>query len=90
MESNGKIECEKVDIMMYYGLSDMASNNRKQIDEELIPTFIIAEALNYFCELEKYEICQNIKDYFQSHPAYMVQSTRDEWYGVSTNKKQKH
>ena len=75
---------------MYHGLSDMANSKIKKIDEELIPTFIIEEALNYFCELEKYEICQNIKIFFQSHPSFTVKSSRSDWYGITPKKKQKH
>lgn len=90
MKLKGNIEIEKVDILMYYGIHDLASDKIKKVDEELIPTFIIEEALFYFCELEKYEWCQKIKQFFQIHPTYTISSSRDEWFGLSVKKKQKH
>ena len=90
MKLKGKIHVEKVDIKMYHGIADLASEKIKRIAEELIPTFIVDEALLYFCELEKYEICQKIKLFFQVNPTYIVKSSRAEWYGVNVKKKQKH
>lgn len=90
MKLRGKSETKDVDIMMYHGIYDLASDKIKKVDEELIPTFIIEEALNYFCELEKYECCQKIKSFFQINPTYTIQSTRDAWYGMIDIKTQKH
>lgn len=89
MKLKGKIHTEKVDIKMYYGIADLADNKIKRIAEELIPTFIVDEALMYFCEREKYEICQKIKLFFQVNPTFTVQSSRAEWYGINVKKKQK-
>lgn len=75
---------------MYHGIADLAFGKIPKIKEELIPTFIIKEALQYYCELEKYEICQEIKLFFQSNPTYTVESSRADWYGVNVKKKQKH
>lgn len=90
MKSLGKMPSEKLDILMYQGLSDMADNKIQKVDEELIPTFIINEALQYFSELEKYETCHKIKSFFQIHSTFVVDSSRGDWYGVSVKKKQKH
>lgn len=75
--------------MMYHGIHDLAISKIQKVDEELIPTFIIQEALDYFCELEKYEWCQNIKQFFQNNPTFTIQSSRAEWYGIPTKKKHK-
>lgn len=58
MKLKGKIDIEEVDILMYNGIYDLSNNKLRKVDEELIPTFIIEEALVYFCDLEKYECCQ--------------------------------
>jgi len=89
MKIKGKENIEKSDILMYNGIYNLADNKIKKIDEELIPTFIIEESLNYFCELEKYEVCQKIKSFFKEHTSYVVQSSRAEWYGISIDKRQK-
>lgn len=75
---------------MYRGIYDLASNKTQKVDEELIPTFIIEEALVYFCDLEKYEICQKIETFFKENLDYTVQSTREDWFGINLKKKQNH
>ena len=90
MKLKGKIHVEKVDIIMYHGLLDLADNKIQKIDEELIPTFIIEEALVYFCEHEKYEVCQKIKEFFQINTTYVTQISREDWFGINIKKKQKH
>jgi hypothetical protein len=90
MKLKGKDNVEKIDVMMYQGLYALANNQIQKVDEELIPTFIIEEALSYFCELEKFEICQSIKSFFLQHPTYTVQSSREDWYGIPSKKAQKH
>jgi hypothetical protein len=90
MKLKGKIHVEKVDILMYHGIYDLASNKLQKVDEELIPTFIIEEALVYFCDLEKYEFCQKIKEFFTMNPTFIITSSREEWFGINIKKKQKH
>lgn len=90
MNIKDKIHPEKVDILMYYGLRDLADNKKQKIAEELIPTFIIEEALIYFCDLEKYEICQKIKTFFQKNSTFIIKSSREEWFGINLRKKQKY
>ena len=89
MKIKGKENIEKSDILMYNGIYNLADNKIQKVDEELIPTFIIEESLNYFCELEKYEVCQKIKSFFKEHTTYIVQSSREEWYGITVDKRQK-
>lgn len=89
MKIKGRENIEKVDVLLYNGIYNLADNKIQKIDEELIPTFIIEESLDYFCELEKYEICQKIKNFFKENSSYVIVSTREEWYGIPTNKKQK-
>ena len=74
---------------MYNGLYDLANNKIQKFDEELIPSFIVEEALDYFCELEKYEICREIKTFFEINKSYVVKSSRLEWFGIPEKKKQK-
>jgi hypothetical protein len=64
MKIRGKLHIEILDVQMYEGIADLAEKKKKRIEEELIPTFIIEEALNYYSDLEKYEICQKIKIFF--------------------------
>ena len=82
MKLKGKLNIEKLDVKMYQGIADLAENKMHKIDEELIPTFIIEEALYYYCELEKYEVCQKIKMFFNSNAKYIIQSSRVEWFGM--------
>lgn len=88
MKLKGKVNIEKVDVMMYQGIAALATDKIKKLDEELIPSFIIDESLLYFCELEKYEICSKIQSFFKLHTGYVVASSRAEWYGFGINKKQ--
>jgi hypothetical protein len=37
------------------------SLEKDKIEDELIPSFIIEEALYYYSQLEYYEVCKNIK-----------------------------
>lgn len=83
MKLKGKLKIEKLDVKMYQGIADLAENKMQKIDEELIPTFIIEEALYYYCELEKYEVCQKIKMFFTNNTKYTIQSSRADWFGVN-------
>lgn len=71
----------KNDIVKYKGLAAMANMKiRKDQDKWLVPTFIIEEAINYFCGQEKYEVCANIRKFFQLNPAYVTHSSKEQWY----------
>lgn len=83
MKIKGKLYIENLDIQMYKGIADLAENKIQKIDEELIPSFIIDEALAYFCKSESYEICQNIKVFFTTNLKYTIKTSRAEWFGIS-------
>ena len=82
MKLKGKLNIEQLDVKMYQGIADLATNKMRKVDEELIPTFIIEEALNYYCEREKYEICHKIKTFFKAHTNFIVQTSRADWFGL--------
>jgi len=83
MKIRGKLYIENLDVQMYEGIADLAEKRKKRIDEELIPTFIIEEALNYYSELEKYEVCKKIKVFFSKNSKYTIDITRAEWFGFA-------
>jgi hypothetical protein len=82
MRIRGKLYIEKLDVEMYKGIADLAQSKMKKIDEELIPSFIIEEAISYYNDLEKYELCQKIKGFFSINPSYTIKITRAEWFGL--------
>lgn len=81
MKIRGKLYIENLDIQMYKGIADIAENRLEKIDEELIPTFVIEEALNYFKVLESYETCNSIKRFFVDHKKFTISISRAEWFG---------
>ncbi len=68
---------------MYNGIADLAYKKKSKIDEELIPSFIIEEALSYYSQLEYYEVCQKIKVFFSRNSKYTIDITRAEWFGLT-------
>lgn len=89
MEINGNI-VEKLDIKLYHGIAALACRKIKKIDKEQIPTFIVDEALAYYCQFEKYETCQMIKTFFEKHVNLLIKFTREEWFGLVPQKRQNH
>ena len=83
MKIRGKLHIENLDVQMYEGIAELADKKKKRIAEELIPTFIIEEALSYYSELEKYEVCQKIKIFFSKNSKYTIKITRAEWFGLA-------
>lgn len=81
MKIRGKLHIENLDVQMYNGIADLAFNKKEKIDEELIPSFIIEEALYYYSQLENYEVCQKIKIFFSTNSKYTINITRAEWFG---------
>lgn len=82
MRIRGKLYIEKLDEEMYKGVADLAQSKMKKIDEELIPSFIVEEAISYYNDLEKYELCQKIKSFFSINSNYTIKITRAEWFGL--------
>lgn len=85
MKIDGEINVEKKNVRFYHGLAALVDNQIKKKESKLIPSFIIEEAINYFCELEKYEVCQKIKMFFVANPTFVQKATRAEWYGNNKN-----
>lgn len=83
MRIRGKLNIENLDVQMYKGIADLADKKKEKIDEELIPTFIIEEALYYYSKLEHYEVCQKIKVFFSNNSKYTINTTRAEWFGLT-------
>lgn len=81
MKIDGDINVKKKEIRFYHGLAALVEDKIKKKESKLIPSFIIEEALNYFCELERYEVCHKIKMFFLANPTFIQKSTRAEWYG---------
>jgi len=86
MKINEEINVEKKSIKVYNGLADLAENKIKKKESKLIPSFVIEEALEYFCQLEKYEVCQKIKMFFLANPKFIQKVTRVEWYKYNSRR----
>lgn len=76
------------DIKMYQGIAAIACRKFNKKDIRQIPTFIVDEAIAYYCSLEKYEVCNSIKRYFDKYTIQLVSSTREEWYGKKSQKRE--
>ena len=83
MKIRGKLHIENLDVQMYKGIADLADKKKDKIEEELIPSFIIEEALYYYSQLEYYEVCKNIKMFFSKNSKDTIQTTRAEWFGIT-------
>jgi hypothetical protein len=83
MKIRGKLHIENLDVQMYKGIADLADKKKDKIEEELIPSFIIEEALYYYSQLEYYEVCKSIKMFFSKNSKYTIQTTRAEWFGIT-------
>lgn len=81
MKIRGKLNIENLDVQMYNGIADLAYKKKEKIEEELISTFIIEEAISYYCQMENYEVCQKIKVFFSKNSKYTIKTTRAEWFG---------
>lgn len=85
MKLNSHISNES-DIKKYKGIAAMACRKPRKDNQEQVPTFIVQEAIEYYCGLEKYEICHSIKTFFDRYTKYLITSTREEWYGKKQEK----
>ena len=82
MKITGKINIESLDIEMYKGILDIANETKEVVEDELIPTFIINETLNYYSDLEIYEACTTINNFFKKNNKYTLDITRAEWFST--------
>jgi hypothetical protein len=85
MKVRGKSNIEAKDVLYYKCVAAVASDISKRIADELTPTFIVQEAIDYFIDyfssLEQYEVCKSIKNFFDSNPSFFVDISRAEWFG---------
>lgn len=81
MKIRGKANIEDKDVLYYKCVAAVASDISKRIADELTPTFIVHEAIDYFSSLEEYEVCKSIKNFFDSNPAFFIDISRAEWFG---------
>jgi len=82
MRIRGKENIEAEDVLFYHCVASVAQGDSKRIADELTPTFIVEEALTYFSDLEEYEICQDIKTFYEDNPAFFMDISRAEWFGT--------
>lgn len=83
MRIKGKSNIEAKDVLYYKCVAAVAGDISKRIADELTPTFIVEEAIDYFSSLEEYEICKLIKNFYDSNPSFFLDISRDEWFGES-------
>lgn len=80
MKIRGKLNIETEDILFYNCVASVARDSTKRIADELTPSFIVEEAMEYFSHLEEFEICQIIKKFFDENPTFFIKTTRYEWF----------
>jgi len=67
-------------ILFYNCVASVAMDISKRIANELTPSFIIHEAIEYFSEIEEYEICIKIKSFYENNPSFFIETTRCDWF----------
>jgi hypothetical protein len=73
---------EKLDILMYNGLLDMSTGKIEKVNDELVPSYIVKEALSYFSSRDEFEKCHEIKQFFDNHADYIAESSKEQWFGL--------
>lgn len=87
MRIRGKSNIKAEDVLFYNCVASVAMDISKRIADELTPTFIVEEAMDYFSDKEEYEICQKIKSFYDGNPTFFVDISRAEWFGTLVNRK---
>jgi len=82
MRIRGKSNIKPEDVLFYKSVAKVAKDISKRIANELTPTFIVEESLNYFSDKEDFEICQQIKKFFDDNPSFFLDISRAEWFGT--------
>ncbi|MEK6829540.1 MAG: hypothetical protein AABY15_05460 [Nanoarchaeota archaeon] len=82
MRIRGKSDIEAQDILFYNCVASVAKDVSKRIADELTPTFIVQEAMNYFSDKEEYEVSQVIKKFYDENPSFFINVSRAEWFGT--------
>lgn len=84
MRIKGKSNIEPIDIEYYKCVATVSGDISKRISNELTPTFIVDEAIAYFHDKEEYELCQQIKVFYDDNPTFFLKISRAEWFGTVT------
>lgn len=84
MRLRGKANIEAEDVLFYHCVASVAKDVSKRVADELTPTFIVEESLTYFSDLEEYEICKQIKEFYDNNPSFFLTISRAEWFGTSS------
>ena len=87
MRIRGKSNIEAEDILYYNCVASVAKDVSKRVADELTPTFIVLEAIDYFADKEQYEICHTIKNFYDNNPSFFVDISRAEWFGTMVTRK---
>ncbi len=91
MRIKGKSDIEAEDVLFYNCVASVAMDSSKRVADELTPTFIVEEAIDYFSDREQYEVCRTIKEFYDQNPSYLIDISRAEWFGtcesIKKNKK---
>jgi len=92
MRIRGKANIKAEDILYYNCVASVARDISKRVADELTPSFIVHEAITYFSDLEKYEVCEIIKKFFENNPSFFIDVSRAEWFGTmrTIDKKEKN
>ena len=85
MRIRGKSNIEPADIEYYKSVALVASDSSKRIANELTPNFIVEEAIAYFCDNDEFEICQQIKSFYDNNPSFFLNISRAEFFGTMKN-----
>jgi len=90
MRIRGKLDIKPEDILFYRSVASVSKDPSKRIADELTPSFIIEESIIYYSDIEEYEICQQIKSFYDKNPSFLLYISRAEWFGtIKTIKKEK-
>ena len=82
MRIRGNSNIKDIDIEYYKCVAVVAKDTSKRVANELTPNFIVSEAIAYFHDKEKYEVCKEIKDFYDNNPSFFIDITRAEWFGT--------
>lgn len=82
MELGGELNINPENILFYNCVASVAMDISKRISDELTPSFIVHEAIQYFSDLEEYETCSVIKKFYENNPNFFMEVSREEWFRV--------
>lgn len=80
MEFSDNLNINSENILFYNSVASVAMDSSKRVANELTPSFIIHESIQYFSSKEEYETCMIIKNFYDNNPSFFVEITREEWF----------